>query len=114
LADCLGLFQEAAPVAYLILCLALFLLWDSQCIRTPAGSLQVSVFAMLQAYRLFTYGITNESLVGALGLFLRGFWQNLLFYLMIYSVAKILFPPFWLRGSALTVERGATVAPVAG
>jgi hypothetical protein len=94
LADCLALFEEFAPIVYLLLCLALFWVWDAQSMRDAAGGVQISVLAMLQAYRLFTYGITNESLPGGLGLFLRGFWQNLLFYLLIYWMAKTLFPSF--------------------
>ncbi len=93
-ADLIALFEERAALVYLILCLALFLFWDALSIERPGGEVQVSVLAMLGIYRLFTYGATNESIVQVIALFIRGFWQNLAFYLLIYFFARIVFHPF--------------------
>jgi hypothetical protein len=94
LADFMVLFGEAGPVFYLLLCLALLLFMDAQCLTREGGQPQISVFAMLQTYRLFTYGVTNESVDTPLGFFVRGFWQTLALYVLTYWMTKIVFPPF--------------------
>jgi hypothetical protein len=105
-ADLIAMFEGAALPIYFFLCLGLFLFWDALSLVRGPQNVQISVLAMLQVYRLFTYGATNESLVQALALFIRGFWQNLVFYLVVFSVTKIVFP------SAFVLRRATNTASV--
>ena len=49
---------------------------------------------MLSTYRLFTYGITSESIAATAGVPLRHVWQTIALYLLVFMASRLVFRPF--------------------
>ena len=90
----LALFPNAFPLVYFLICLVLFLMWDMQSRRSSLGLVEISPLAMLSTYRLFTYGITSESLAATAAFPLRGVWQSVALYALVFWVSRLVFKPF--------------------
>ena len=90
----LALFPFGFPFIYFLICLVLFLMWDMQSRRTSLGLVEISPLAMLSTYRLFTYGITSESLAATAAFPLRGVWQSVALYALVFWVSRLVFKPF--------------------
>ena len=104
----LALFPIAFPFIYFLMCLVLYLIWDMQSRRGADGIVQLSPVVMLYSYRLFTYGITGESLTSVASLALRSVWQNIALYLIIYWCSRLFFKPFDRTG--MSNKAGTVVA----
>ena len=86
----------------------LFVVWDMQSQRNDDGSVQISPAVMLFSYRLFTWGITGESLSAVAGMVMRSIWQNIALYLIIYWCSRLFFKPFDRTG--MSDKTGTVVA----
>jgi hypothetical protein len=90
----LALFPLTFPLIYLLVCLLLFLAWEMQSRPIAGGGVEISPLAMLKAWPLFTGGITAESIGAVVGFPLRGVWQNIALYLVVFVLSRLLFRPF--------------------
>ena len=92
-AQIIAIFGEWTPVAYFLLCIPIFIFWDSLAKVTAAGPV-VSVIGMLVIYRLFAYGIASESLSNFVGQMLRNHLQNVLLYTVLFSISRVVWKPY--------------------
>jgi hypothetical protein len=84
----LAMFGIYFPLIYFLMCPILFLVTDLLSYRTAQGNVLISALGMLGIWKLFQYGITNESLQGFFMMVVRGAPQNILIYLLTFWMAR--------------------------
>ena len=83
----LALFGIYFPLIYFFICPILFWATDLLSYRTAEGTVFVSALGMLGIWKLFQYGITNESLQGFF-MVVRGLPQTILIYVLALWIAR--------------------------
>ena len=99
LAQLVAVFGMFAPFAYFVLCIFIFIFWDSLSLVGSRGA-AISVVGMLVIYRLFAYGIVSESVSTFVGLLLRNHLQNVILYLLLYYATRLVWKPYRERDPA--------------
>ena len=102
----LALFPMSFPLIYFVTCIVLFLVWDMQSRPGVNQSVELSPLIMLSAYRLFTYGITSESISITATMPLRTVWQSVAIYVGMLFLSRLAFKPF----DPLAASHGSTRA----
>ncbi len=83
----LAMFGIYFPLIYFFICCILFWAMDLLSYRTAKGQVLISALGMLGIWKLFQYGITNESLQGFF-MVVRGLPQTILIYLLTLWIAR--------------------------
>jgi hypothetical protein len=84
----LAMFGMGFTLIYFCLCWVLFMVVDVLAYRTLQGRVLVSGLGMLGIWKMFQYGITNESLHGLFIYVVRNVPQNMLAYLVVLWLAR--------------------------
>ena len=84
----LAMFGPFFPLIYFCFCPILFLTIDVLSYRSDKGGVLVCALGMLGIWRLFQYGITTESIQGFLMIVVRGMPQNIVIYLLCFTLAR--------------------------
>jgi hypothetical protein len=84
------LFGPLFPFLYAAICLLLYGAMDLLTIRPAKGPARLSAVGMLQAWHFFMSGITYESVQKVFLFFVRGLWQMLLIYVLLFTPARVL------------------------
>lgn len=84
----LVMFGNFFPVIYFLMCLILFVTIDIFSTRSKNGLAVLSVIGMLHVWPNFLFGITADSLHHLFNSALRGVFQSIFLYAILFAIAK--------------------------
>jgi hypothetical protein len=88
LAQGIALLGVGFAVVYIAFCFIAFVMIDILSFRNRSGQVALSAVGMLAVWKLFQYGIANESLHAWIILTLRYIPQNIVLFLLMVTVAR--------------------------
>jgi hypothetical protein len=78
------------PILYAGLCLVTYKIMDLLTVRPAVGMASISAVGKILAWGLFIYGVTGESINAMVIFVVRQVWQDMLIYLSVLSIARLL------------------------
>jgi hypothetical protein len=88
-AEGIALLGPLFPICYAAVCLVTFKLMDLLTVRPVSGPATMSALAKMQAWPLFIYGVTGESINAMMIFIIREPWQSMLIYTLVFSLASL-------------------------
>ncbi|MDB6084471.1 MAG: hypothetical protein JWN43_2352, partial [Gammaproteobacteria bacterium] len=86
----IALFGPLFPFVYAGICVVLFWFIDLLTVRPIAGRASLAALGMLQIWSLFISGISYEGLHIVAYFVFRNFWQMVLIYVLVLSMARLM------------------------